>query len=261
MVTVYGYKQLMINELNSIDNNTNNFYNYKGLNFLSKMNRKNRNLVIIFHGSIPEGPNKIFFRGYDYKIHNTNIVCIADYLLTNCYNYIINWTLSSKKYDVEYIYEELFKYLINQHRYDKIIFTGTSAGGFPSIKFACKFNCIALVSNSQLYLEKHWSFTTFKNIVEKNGDKLLYKPCEIETIIDKYRPKQVIIYNNKNDSTYKLHLMPLVKYLNYTKQKHLFKIHTFSFDGIIPSGSNHHHIQFPCHAKHKVILEDILRKN
>ena len=31
MVKAYGYKQQIINELNNIDNNTNNFYNYKGL--------------------------------------------------------------------------------------------------------------------------------------------------------------------------------------------------------------------------------------
>lgn len=33
MVKAYGYEQQIINELNNIDNNTNNFYNYKGLNF------------------------------------------------------------------------------------------------------------------------------------------------------------------------------------------------------------------------------------
>jgi len=50
MVEAYGYKQQIINELNNIDNNTNNFYNYKGLNFLSKLSCQNENLVIIFHG-------------------------------------------------------------------------------------------------------------------------------------------------------------------------------------------------------------------
>ena len=63
--------------------------------------------------------------------------------------------MSTKKYNVEHIYVELFTYLIDKQKYNKVIFTGTSAGGFPSLKFACKFNCIALISNSQIYLEKH----------------------------------------------------------------------------------------------------------
>ena len=82
MVKAYGYKQQIINELNNIDNNTNNFYNQKGLNFLSKLYCKNRNLVIIFHGALPnDGNNRIIFRGYNYEIDNTNIICICDYLL------------------------------------------------------------------------------------------------------------------------------------------------------------------------------------
>lgn len=89
MVKAYNYQQRNINDLNNIDNDSNNFYNYKGLKFLSKLSSKNKNLVICFHGAIPNnGTNRIVFRGYNYKIDGTNMVCISDYLL-NIYMMII----------------------------------------------------------------------------------------------------------------------------------------------------------------------------
>ena len=94
MVQAYGYKQQIINELNNIDNNTNNFYNYKGLNFLCKLSSKNKNLVISFHDAVPNnGTNRIIFHGYNYEIDDTNIVCISDYLINIYHEYKVNWTL------------------------------------------------------------------------------------------------------------------------------------------------------------------------
>ena len=80
----YGYKQQNINNLNTIDNNSDNFYNYKGLNFLSKLKQKNKNIVIIFHGAVREddvGKHRVIFRGFNYTILNTDIICISDFLL------------------------------------------------------------------------------------------------------------------------------------------------------------------------------------
>lgn len=270
MVEAYGYKQQIIAELNNIDINTNNFYNYKGLNFLSKLSCKNKNLVIIFHGAVPNnGINRIIFRGYNYEIDNTNIICICDYLLNKYHEYKVNWTLSTDKHNVEYIYDELFTYLVTEQKYNKIIFTGTSAGGFPSLKFACKFNCIALLSNSQIYLEeygkniKSWKqgFYHLKNMVEKNNDKLIYENKQIEHIIHEYKPKKVIIFNNKKDLTYNRDIVPTIQYINNNKISHLFQINLFDYDGIIPSGKTHHHIQFPDDKKHIDILREIIKNN
>jgi hypothetical protein len=267
MVEAYCYKQQIINKLNNIDNNTNNFYNYKNLNFLSKLKSENKNLVIIFHGAVlGNGIDRIIFRGYNYEIDDTNIVCISDYLINIYHEYIVNWTLSTDKHNVEYIYDELFTYLITQKKYNKIIFTGTSAGGFPSLKFACKFNCIALISNSQIYIEKYGKnkangFYHLKNMVEKNNDKLIYENNQIEHIINKYKPKKVIIFNNIKDSTYKRDIVPIIQYINNNKISHLFQINLFDYDGIIPTGKTHHHIQFPDNKKHIDILQEIIKNN
>ena len=86
MVEAYGYNQQIINDLLNISNDTDNFYNYKGLNFFSKLNSKNENIVISFHGAVPDfGTERIFFRGVDWEITNTDIICISDYLM-NIYN-------------------------------------------------------------------------------------------------------------------------------------------------------------------------------
>lgn len=263
MVKAYGYKKQIISELNNIDNDADNFYNYKDLNFLCKLSRKNKNLVICFHGAVQNnGTNRIVFRGYDY----TNIVCISDYLLNIYDDYKVNWTLSTENHNSECIYHELFTYLINDQKYNKIIFTGTSAGGFPSLKFACKFNCIALISNSQIYIEEYGKnkghgFYHLKDMVEKNNDKLIYENKQIEHIIHEYKPKKVIIYNNKKDSTYKRDIIPIIQYINNNKISHLFQINLFNYDGIIPPNKTHHHIQFPDNETHLNILRKFIKNN
>lgn len=256
----YGYKQHNITDLNSIDRHSSNFYNYKGLNFLSKLKSINTNILIIFHGAVPIH-ERIVFRGYDFIIPNTDIVCVSDFLLdkysgTHCY-----WTLSTKKIPhADHIYKEVFSHLIKMKNYKNIIFTGTSAGGFPSSKFACIFNSTALISNPQLYLEKYVNgFSNLKNIVEKEDDELIYTHMEIENIINNNKPKQIIIYNNQNDSnTYKYHIMPFVKFIEDKNINHLFKFCIFDYKGDIPKGKTHHCIRFPDNKKHVDVLCDFL---
>ena len=120
MVKVYGYTQKYIQKLKEIDNNRNIFYNYKGLNFLSKLKRNHKNIIFLFHGSIPmkmKGKYKVIFRGYNYNIENTDIICISDFLLDKySKNYIVNWTLETEKHKTDFIYKELFQYLLSQKK-------------------------------------------------------------------------------------------------------------------------------------------------
>jgi hypothetical protein len=281
MIEAYGYKQQIIDNLIDIDDNNYNFYNYHDLKFLSKLKSKNNNLAIIFHGSIPSNgipsnhitsnnipitsTDRVYFRGYDYEINNTDIICISDYLMSKYDEYEINWTLSTEKYDIEYIYEELFTYIINKKKYNSIIFCGTSAGGFPSLKFACKFNSTALISNSQIYLEKYTNidnmkgFDYLKNMVNENNDKLIYENKQIETIINNSKPKQVIIYNNKKDLiTYKYHLLPFIEYIENNNLSNIFQINLFDFDGVVPKRKTQHSIQFPDSKNLGNVLQELL---
>lgn len=254
-MNAYGYAQQNINNLNLIINNSSNFYNYKGLNFLYKSKKQNQYLVVMFHGHIgkklfDEFKNKkieerVVFRGYNHEEINIDTICISDFLLNKYEDYIINWTLSTKKYDTENIYLELFNHIISKKQYKNVLFFGTSAGGYSSIKFACKLNKIALVSNSQLYLENYEPFhTSLKDMIEKNNDKLYYENQEIEKLIINHKPKKIIIYNNRSDYTYN----DTIKFKNFIEKNKLecfLDFRNFEYKGLIPEGKNHHTIQFP----------------
>lgn len=267
IIKAYGYKKQIINELNSIDNNSNNFYNFKGLNFLSKLQENNKNIVIIFHGAV-SGNNvqRVIFRGYDWNIDKTDIICISDFLLDKYNKYIINWTLETKKYKTDAIYKELFRYLINKKIYSNIIFTGTSGGGFPSIKFACMFNAIGLISNSQIYVENHplprhlkkgvRGFQYLKDIVKEENDEIIYEPNQIQLIINSYKPKKIIIYNNKNDYAYKSHTLPLVEFIKNNKIENLFDILPFEYNK--PTQNGAHYICFPDNKKHIDVIRNLI---
>ena len=177
--------------------------------------------------------------------------------------YNINWTLETKKYKTDAIYKELFRYFINKKNYSNIIFTGTSAGGFPSIKFACMFNAIGLISNSQIYIENYGSshlgrigFKQLQNMVKEENDEIIYEPNQIELIMNRYKPKKIIIYNNKKDYTYKGHTLPLVKFIKSNQIDHLFETFVFEYDK--PVGTTHHSILFPNLKKHIDMIRDLI---
>jgi len=248
----YGYTQINISNLTEISKKGNNFYNFKGINFLCKMNPKNTKIVFIFHGA-RTNKDKVIFRGFDYQIEGTDIICISDYLITIYQDYTVNWTLSTKKHNTDIIYYEIISTLL-QKKYKKVLFTGTSAGGYPSIKFACYFHAIALVSNSQIYLENYCGFQRLKKMLESYDDTVIYENKEIEKIIQNNKPKKIIIYNNKDDITYERDILPFIEFLKNKNLSHYFDFHIFSWTGPIPEGKTHHHIQFPENKKHLEIL-------
>ena len=91
----YGYTQTNISNLTEISKDGNNFYNFKGINFLCKMKPKNTKIVFIFHGA-RINTDKVIFRGFDYQIEDSDIICISDYLISIYENYKVNWMLPTK---------------------------------------------------------------------------------------------------------------------------------------------------------------------
>lgn len=255
-MNAYGYKQTKISNLGLITKTGNNFYNFKGVNFLCKLNPKNTKIAIIFHGA-RTNKDKVIFRGFDYQIDGTDIICISDYLIALYDNYTVNWTLPTKKHNTDPIYREIIGALLKK-KYNKVIFTGTSAGGYPSIKFACYFHAIAVVANSQLYLENYGGINTLSKMLEANGDQIIYKNKEIEKIILENKPKKIVIYNNKDDSTYMRDYLPILEFVKKNNLSPLFNFQIFSWNGPIPEGKTHHHIQFPGNKKHLEILKTLL---
>lgn len=265
---VYEFEKQSITSLSSVNNDSNNFYSYKDLHFLSKLSHNNQHIIFSFHGSVPAnevGKHHVIFRGYNYNISNTDIVCISDFLLSK-YNsiYSINWTLPTKKYDfTDDIYKEIFSFFINAKKYKKIIFTGTSAGGFPSLKFASFFNAIAIISNSQLYIENYKTKDSQISIEWINGvDDIIYENKMIENIILKSKPKQIIYYQNENDTGTNWHdsYSDFLQFKSFAKKNELDDICQFKNFKYFNKYKVPHSVQFPDNKKHLNILRDFLAK-
>ena len=94
-------------------------------------------------------------------------------------------------------------------------------------------------------------------MVESHGDTVIYENKEIEKIIQKYKPKKIVVYNNKDDSTYERDIVPLTEFVKKNNLTHYFDFHIFTWAGHIPEGKTHHHIQFPGNKKHLEILKQL----
>lgn len=254
------YKQQKITNLQLIKKNSNNFYCYNDINFLSKLNHKNNNLVFVFHAAHKKcGENRITFRGFDWTIKNTDIVCISDRLITNYNELILSWYLSTSKYNNNNLYAEIIKYFINLKKYKKILFSGTSGGGYPALYYAAYFKQIAVIGNVQVYLEKYKHFSKLVQILEKNDDKLVYFGNDIEKCLIKSQPSNIIWYiNTKDFHHYHHHHKPLVKFLKDNNYNNLLDIRLFKSPDILPPKKCHHHIHYPDNKKHCKILDEII---
>lgn len=258
-----------ITNLNEIKYNEKNIYNYNNFYFLCNFNYKNKYLVVNFHGAIPQTLGPIF-RGYDYNINNTDIVCISDYIL-DLYKHrllynkqLCNWSLSTKKHNIDALYNEVLSVIIGHKKYYKVVFTGTSAGGFPSIKFASYFNAIAIISNSQLYLEnynkRYYCPIRHINKMLDIDDEVIYENNMIEKIILQSKPKKIIYYQNINDIGPNPHnsygdFLQFMKFIENNNLSYFCDFISFYYKQY---DVNQHNIQFPNNLKHIDILKDFL---
>lgn len=235
--------------------NTKNSFKYKNINFYCNLKDNSTNLIIFFHGFVQgTGIDRIIYRGYNYCIDYTDIISISDGLLNVYDEFNIGWFLSTKKYKFDIIYKEIFKYFIYSKKYSKIIFTGSSGGGYPSIYWASYFNKIALISNSQLYIENYtYHHKLLNNMINQKNDKLQYINKNIEKHILTYKPQKIILYNNIKDYTYNLHTIPFIKFFKNNNLENLLELHLFS--GVkTNSDQTEHTIFFPDNLKFNDIL-------
>lgn len=253
MDLTYGYKKVVIDKFS----NKTNFYCFENVNFLAKIKDNSNFLLFIFHGAVQvTKKERIIFRGYNFEIPETDIICFSDPLL-NIYPLIdVNWFLSTKKYYFERTYKKIIKYYIELKKYKNVFFTGTSSGGYPSIHFAALFNKIALVSNCQLYLEvygsssKRTEFYKLLDILKKKKDEIVYKKKIIEKELTQNKPEKLIIFCNTLDYTYQKHIKPFVEFLN--REKINLDLHLFTEQNI--KKKSEHNILFPDGKKHIDIL-------
>jgi predicted esterase YcpF (UPF0227 family) len=258
----YGYFQKNISDLSCVDGNTDNWYNYKEFNFLTKFRNRNTNLVIFFHGALPAIEDRICcFRGFNYEIENTDIISVSDLLISIYQNFQLSWFFSSAKHNITNIYIEVFDSLLNRKPYNKVIFTGTSGGGYPSLYFSSFYKKTALIANAQIYPEHYWHYKELITKLTENNDKLLYENKEIEKIILNQQPEKIYLYQNLKDHCLKYisnaYYSPFVKFIKDNNLDHI--LHLNLFNGIDPpADKTHHNISFPKQETHLSILNKIL---
>jgi hypothetical protein len=254
----YNFVIQYIDKLSDITKNQNIHYVYKDINFLLKSKKDNKKLIVLFHGAVrPNNDNlkRIVFRGYNYEINNCDILSLSDGLMNKYKDYVIGWFLSSKKYNFDEIYQEIINEIIKHGVYEKVIFTGTSAGGYPAIKYASIFNGHCLVSNSQLYLDKYnkmfSGYNLLNDMLKENDDEIIYDG--IENILLDNRARKIVIYCNTYDYTYYVDLIKLLKFIGSNEIKNI-EIRLFedcdSDDKLI------HQIMFPNKKTYGEILCD-----
>ena len=242
-------------EINSLDEATGTesvYYKYKTIHFLYKINGPSNNLLASFHGYVVVDTPTPVFRSYKTTNKMYNVLSISDKLIEDnaSKKLLLSWHLTPTKFDYNEIYIEIIDFF--NKKYKNVIFNGTSGGGFPSLFYASYFKKHALISNSQLYLEKFCHFQNFFEVIE--GDINL-SDCNIEEVVNKYGPpKLAYIYVNKNDiSHYNEHFLPFEKFVI---DNHLESYYKFiDFIGFTPpENKSHHQVLYP-NIENEIVIE------
>ena len=264
MSSQYGYKQNKIEGVTSIQLFGTHYYTYKNIHFLLKCAPASEYLVVCFNGAYtPNICGQVMFRGFEYNIPKTDILCVSDGLMTTYKNLLLSWYVSTEKHDYNSTYISIFEHIIKAHgKYKDVIFTGTSGGGFPSIYFASHFKQTAIVANAQFYIDKYSYYRKLTSIIEtENKDKVILP--NIEEMVVKSPPKKIIIYNNGQDehvrrspnSSYP----PFVHFLQSNNLSHILNLHVFNNSILEHATQQYHHLHFPNNKKHITILTEYIK--
>ena len=246
-----------------ISNDINNYnfeigeyhYIYNEFDFLYK-NLCKENLVVLFHGAVGNKSTRRFtFRGYNYDYDNADVLSIADYLIKINDDLLLSWYLSTDKHNCLEIYTQIINQVLKQNKYNKVIFTGTSGGGYPSLIFGSLFKGYSLISNSQIYLDNYFYFDKMIKLLNIEKEDIEYN---IEKFILKNGPPlKTILYTNIRDNNhYTNHSIPFKKFM---EENFPDKIETNFFKGRDPpSDKSNHHIQFPGEDEYYQVIKNNL---
>jgi UDP-N-acetylglucosamine 2-epimerase (non-hydrolysing) len=241
----YNFKTININNLAAdLENNKNSnyhyHYQYKQYDFLYK-NKRNNNLLVTFHGSRKLSTPLPIFRLFNYEINNYDIMSFSDPYFKYYDALEINWFLSENSSTITNI-----KNIIDcvKKRYNKIIFYGSSGGGYIALILSGYFNEYALITNSQLYLQK---------IVEK------FEYVNLDNYLITNKPKKIVIYQNIDD---KHHYNEHYKiFINNNKHKLNIQNYEFNRNDIKIEYDQHGLGHYPINKNLLTTLNDDFKQN
>lgn len=229
-------------------------YKYNDLQFVFKYVKNCNKIVIAFHGAANENtPLPIFRFPHTVKSSPYTFLSIYDNLVEYYKKdkLLLSWFLDTKKYSNHEKYHELIKFILDTFRNNntKVIFYGTSGGGYACLKYSSIFKATCLISNIQVYLEKYRYYIELNKILKRNNDELIYQNIE-ELIEQNGHPEKIIYYSNTRDQKhYMPHTIPFVEFL---KSKNInLELHIFTGD---ENATSHHAVQFDTCRK-KILIE------
>lgn len=184
-------------------------YNYHDNRFLYKRNPKNKILTVCFHGRASKGSYPIF-RGYNYNLEHSDILSIADKLQPKL-NIEVSFYLH---YVADYI--RIIKTIFEKGDYSKILFFGTSSGGFISLFLASYFNQHAFIANAFIYNNNNH----YRRLKKRCEDTHYAIRMDIQAVIEHYGfPKSVHLFSNKADSIHVKNAKPFLQENEINKDK------------------------------------------
>lgn len=255
----YNLIKTDIEVLSDIDlNNTTKYYRFKETDFFFKKHDNTDRLVVSFHGS-RETTKGIYaplpiFRGFDWDF---NMLCISDKLLNIVDVNVshIGWFLSPNGSGFHETYVDIISFFLD--KFQNIVFTGTSAGGFPALLYSSYFKKKGIISNTQLYLNNAWPANMVNNMEINLNKQFEIKTCE--DIITKFGcPKKFIYYTNENDIfCYKKHFCPFNEYLTKNNYNTHFDMRNF----IGKETAYPHAVQIPAGTTYHDEIEKLLNFN
>lgn len=205
---MYKYNRYNIECLNDIHFGKNEYF-YKSHSFLFDHSNESRNLIVTFHGAINRDTQLPVYRFYDYKFQNSDCLCCFDQNLSTYKKeqLLLSWFLIDSDED---IYKEIINHILQKKTYEKVIFVGSSGGGYPSVKYASIFNKSCIIFASQLYLER---YNYFKHFINKTKFDNI-KSYNIESLIKKHnKPCEIHLYQNIYDvHHYEEHALPFTEF-------------------------------------------------
>lgn len=246
---VYNFTTIKIEFLETIDYDIlhDRHYQYHENDFLYKRNPENKVLTVCFHGWAPKGSYPIF-RGYDYNLKGSDTLSIADKLQPEL-NINVTFYLN---YIEDYI--QIISTIFKAGNYSKILFFGTSGGGFISLYLASYFNQYAFIANAFIYSNNYHYLRLKKRC--KNTQYSIR--MHIQSVLDQYGfPKKVYLFSNKADA---IHVKNSKLFLQ-ENEKHKENINETFFHKRPNDGSDPHNFNMPSKNTEKWVQHFINKIN
>jgi hypothetical protein len=238
----YGFTIKRIKNISEITADEDRHYVLKiqqvDLHFLYKPAKNPKGLMIGFHGALPK-INEVssfafpIFRLYKLNQDSVSVLSFSDPVLEHYApdGLRLSWFMDTEKIQSSLPICNIIKHINQLEGTSNTLFFGTSGGGFPAIQYASMLGQMALVSNSQLSLCEHSLFQVMKDILSKNGDRLIGEE-DSKQVVQRYGlPSKILLYTNTLDTLHmEKHSKPFVAFMNTIG--HADRIQFRTFEGV-----------------------------